>query len=119
MLNKYPLWKNLLLAAIVLIGLLYAVPNMYTDTPAIQISATAGEKLNESTRLNIQNILTTSHIAYRSMEFQQGKLLIRYADTDAQLKAKDLLQSALGDHYIVALNLAPATPAWLRVLGAE
>lgn len=118
MLNKYPLWKNLLLIGIVVVGLVYAAPNWYGEDPAVQVSGTANTPIDANTVSAAQTLLQENKVPYHSMEQQGQGVLFRFDNTDNQLKAKDLLHTALGDSYTVALNLAPATPHWLEVLGA-
>ncbi|OBS10628.1 protein translocase subunit SecD [Acidihalobacter prosperus] len=116
--NRYSLWKYLLIVAVIAVGLLYALPNLYGEDPAIQIShrdtpvsgALAGE---------IKTTLDKSGIRYKRIEHEGATFLVRFYDTEQQLKAIDPLKAALGNRYIVAVNLAPATPKWLRDLGAE
>jgi len=118
MLNHYPLWKNLLLVGILLLGLIYAAPNLYGETPAVQISLNHHIHTAEQTTQTIQSTLQHAGLAYKSIETVNRDILIRFRDTDTQLKAKDLIKQALGDNYTVALNLAPATPHWLTVINA-
>lgn len=118
MLNKYPLWKNLLLVAMVVIGLLYAVPNLYGEDPAIQISPPSGVSINSSTTQQIEATLKSANLSIKDISVAPQNLLIRFYNTDAELKAKDLLKSTLGEDYTIAPNLAPATPKWLKAIGA-
>lgn len=115
MLNKYPLWKNLLLIGIVIFGFIYAIPNLFGEDPAVQIAST---KLTAETQNHVQDVLQKASIPYQSSEIRGKDLLIRFTNTDLQLKAKDLISSTLGDDYSVSLNLAPATPHWLTAIGA-
>ena len=108
-----------MLVVVICAGLLYALPNIYGEDPAIQISASNGAEINVTTQDNIKKLLSDNQIEPKSLVFENKSILIRVGDNDTQLKAKELISQALGDNYVVALNLAPATPAWLRVLGAE
>lgn len=118
MVNKYPLWKNLLLIFIVIIGFLYSAPNLFGDDPAIQISS-KGDKATDSIVLSqIETFLREHHLFYKSVSLQKEGILIRFNSTDLQLQASDLLKNLLNEDYTVALNLAPATPAWLTKIGA-
>lgn len=119
MLNRYPLWKYILLVVIILAGLLYALPNIYGEDPAVQISGSRGSTVTVATQDQVKKILDDNRIETKSLLFENNSILIRVANNDIQLKVKELLSSQLGENYIVALNLAPATPAWLRILGAE
>lgn len=117
-LNRYPLWKNVLVVLITLIAFFYATPNLYGEDPAVQISG-ANLTVSSNTALaeKIKQTLTTAQIKYGSIQVDKN-ILIRFTSTDDQLKAKDLLQETLGNNYLVALNLAPSTPQWLKEMGA-
>ena len=117
MLNKYPLWKSLMVLFIVAIGALYASPNLYGEDPAVQISGLRGVETTPATLDSVKAQLTEQNIAYASIVLEDGQILARFADTEQQLKARDLLDSSLGDKYSVALNLTPATPDWLASIG--
>ncbi|OCG07434.1 protein-export membrane protein SecD [Gilliamella sp. wkB178] len=108
-----------MLVVVICAGLLYALPNIYGEDPAIQISGSPGSEITVTTQDKIKKLLTDNHIEPKSFVFENKSILIRVGDNDTQLKAKELISEALGDTYIVALNLAPATPAWLTILGAE
>ena len=119
MINHYPLWKNVLLLVILLVGVIYALPNMFPEDPSIQISHDSGE-LPAGLESEVESILQQNELSPKSMEVNELKqLLVRFADTETQLTAADELKSGLGDGYIVALNLAPAVPAWLSALNAS
>ncbi|MBV8802116.1 MAG: protein translocase subunit SecD [Gammaproteobacteria bacterium] len=118
-LNRFPLWKYLLVIFIILIGFLYAAPNLYGDDPAVQISgANSTIALNQTTINTIQDALQKQQINYKNIEFQGQSILVRFNSTDVQLKAKELIQESLGKDYLVALNLAVKTPQWLKAIGA-
>lgn len=118
-LNRFPLWKYLLVIFVVAIGFLYAAPNLYGDDPAVQISgASATVVPNDETINQIKQALQTANLQYKNIEYQDRSLLVRFNSTDIQLKAKDLIQTTLGNNYLVALNLAATTPHWLKALGA-
>ncbi|WP_086107515.1 protein translocase subunit SecD [Xenorhabdus vietnamensis] len=119
MLNRYPLWKYLMLIAAILIGLLYALPNLYGEDPAVQITGARGIAASEKTLDQVRNVLEKDQIKSKSIALENGAILARFNDTDVQLRAREALVSALGEQYVVALNLAPATPIWLRTIGAE
>jgi preprotein translocase subunit SecD len=118
MMNHYPWWKNLLILGIVLLAAVYALPNLYPDDPAIQISQTKGT-FRKGIQARVRNVLMNAEITPKRIERAPNQLLIRFQDTEAQLKAKDLISDALGNNYVVALNLAPATPGWLRAINAS
>ncbi|MBO1923008.1 protein translocase subunit SecD [Thiomicrorhabdus sp. 6S3-12] len=117
--NQYPAWKYLLLVVVTVIGILYAMPNIFGDNPAVQVSPAKSVEFNEQTRTQVAGILENANLAVKSSEFENGKFLIRFKNTEDQLKAKSLLKEALGRSAVVALNLAPATPAWLSGMGGQ
>ncbi|MGF1725098.1 protein translocase subunit SecD [Photobacterium nomapromontoriensis] len=119
MLNRYPLWKNLMVVFTLIIGLLYALPNVYGEDPAIQISGARGASADMSTLDAVTEDLKQNHISYKSIAFEKGTVLVRFNDTDTQISARDIISQELGDNYIVALNLAAATPKWLESIGAS
>ncbi|MFS1537525.1 MAG: protein translocase subunit SecD [Candidatus Phlomobacter fragariae] len=119
MLNRYPLWQYLVLIAVLLIGLLYALPNLYGEDPAVQITGVRGTAANEQTLDQVYNILKKKKIESKSIALESGVILARFYNPDAQLHARETLVAGLGEKYIVALNLAPSTPHWLRALGGE
>lgn len=117
--NRFPIWKNLLVIGIVVVAFLYAAPNLYGDDPAIQImGANAAIAVDSTTEDKVKESLQSAQINYKNIENQQHSLLIRFASNDVQLKARDVIQQALGSDYLVALNLAPRTPMWLKAIGA-
>jgi len=116
-LNKYPLWKTLMVAFIVAIGALYATPNLYGEDPAVQVSGLRGVEANVTTLDTIKGHLTASNIDYASIVLEKGQILARFRNTEDQLKARDVLDDNLGKQYSVALNLTPATPDWLAGIG--
>ncbi len=118
--NRYSSWKYILILTVVAVGIFYALPNLYGSVPAVQISASsASAEVSELTELQVNITLDDVGIEPLSMELAEGRLTIRFADEEIQLRARDALQESLGISYVVALNLAPATPDWLRDLGAE
>ncbi|APZ05504.1 MULTISPECIES: protein translocase subunit SecD [Kosakonia] len=119
MLNRYPLWKYIMLVVVLIVGLLYALPNLYGEDPAVQISGARGVAASEQTLIQVRNELTKEKISWKSVAMEEGTVLARFESTDTQLRAREVLLSALGDKYVVALNLAPATPRWLSLLKAE
>lgn len=108
-----------MLVVVIFVGLLYALPNIYGEDPAIQISGSKNAKVEVQTQEVIEKVLSENNIIAKSMVFENQSILIRVANNDIQLKAKELISAKLGDNYVVALNLAPATPAWLNLIGAN
>lgn len=119
MLNRYPLWKNLMVILVVAIGVLYSLPNIYGEDPAVQISGTRGQQANTATLGQVQEVLKANNLPTKSIVLEQGSILVRFNNTDDQLLAKDKIAEKLGTSYSTALNLAPATPAWLSSIGAN
>ena len=122
MLNKFPLWKYLLILAVLAIGFLYSAPNLYPDDPAIQISGTSSAMRVEQADLDrASRALETAGISVKAVSLaNQGRAgLLRLNDAEDQLPAKDLVRKALSDEFVVALNLAQTTPDWLRNLGGS
>ncbi|MCY1339895.1 Protein translocase subunit SecD [compost metagenome] len=119
MLNKYPLWKYLLILAVLAIGLVYSAPNLYPDDPAIQVSGTSTAlKIQQADLDKATEALKQAGIEIKAASVSERGGLLRLTKLGDQLPAKDVVRKALGDDYVVALNLAPTTPDWLRKLGA-
>ncbi|KAA8981950.1 protein translocase subunit SecD [Halospina sp. K52047b] len=119
MLNKYPLWKNLLVSAVVLLGIIYALPNLFPDDYAVQISGSSASVSVDETLLDrAQEVLDEADIDYRDPSVDDGAVMLRFDSSDAQLRARSELQEALGSEYVAALSLAATTPDWLRSIGA-
>lgn len=116
--NQYPLWRYLLIVALIVLGVIYAAPNLYGTDPAIQIQPKSGQAVPSSAVESIKSALTQQSLPYLSVTQSHDGLLIRFKDNEDQLKAQSVIQAVLDNQYSVALNLAPRTPAWLRALGA-
>ena len=101
---------------VIAMGFFYALPNLYGEDPALQISGTHGVELDQKTVDSIKNTLQSKNIEGK-YEFANSQLLIRFANTDEQLSARQIVSSSLSENYVVALNLAPATPEWMRNIG--
>ena len=108
-----------MLIVVILVGLLYALPNLYGEDPAVQVTGARGSAASEQTLVQIQNALKEEHIQSKSVALENGAILARFSDTDVQLRAREAIMKVLGEDYVVALNLAPATPTWLTMLAAE
>ncbi len=108
-----------MLIVVILIGLLYALPNLYGEDPALQITGARGVAASETTLDQIRTVLEKDHIASKSIALENGAILARFNNPDVQLRACEALMAELDDKFVVALNLAPATPSWLVMLGAE
>src|SRR5690606_8299200 len=120
MLNKYPLWKNLLILFLIGIGFIYALPNLYPEDYAVQISgASATTDINEGVLKRAENALQEDVITYLESSVADANAMVRVDTNEQKLRAKSVLQRALGNDYVVALNLAPTTPEWLTNIGAS
>ena len=117
--NRYPLWKNLLILLVVLTGALYALPNVFDQDPSMEISGTRRAKVTDVTADKVKLALQKAGVSIKALERGEDKLLVRFNNTDEQLRAKETLARALGDDYTQALTLVADVPAWLRGLGAE
>eukprot|EP00163_Fabomonas_tropica_P000143 TRINITY_DN10103_c0_g3_i1.p1 TRINITY_DN10103_c0_g3~~TRINITY_DN10103_c0_g3_i1.p1 ORF type:complete len:625 (+),score=102.28 TRINITY_DN10103_c0_g3_i1:689-2563(+) len=119
MLNKYPLWKNLVILVALVIGFIYALPNLFPDDYAVQITgARSSTEVNTDILDRAVQALESEGIEVKSSALQDRNALIRLTSADAQLQARPVVQNALGREYLVALNMAPSTPAWLKSMGA-
>ena len=119
MLNQYPLWKYLLIVAVLLVAGIYALPNIYPSDPAIQISS-SDEDADKNIDSRLMRILDDAGLAYKTLEIEEnGNVLVRFEQTETQLRAVDILKKELVGDYIVALNLASAIPQWLEYLNAR
>lgn len=116
--NHYPLWKYLLIFFLIAGAAFYAVPNLYPNVPAVQISHESG-KLADTILPSLQKALSQKGIEISGEEKQDNKLLLRFADTEQQLKAYDIVKAKLDINHVVAQSLTPVTPNWLRALGAS
>lgn len=117
--NRYPLWKYVLILSVVLLGLLYAIPNIFGESPAVQISpAKSTIKLEPALLGQVETALKAANLPYQGLFMDESGVKVRVADNDAQLKTKDALSAALGKDYVVALNLLSRSPQWLRSVGA-
>lgn len=120
--NKYPLWKYLLVLAVVVFSFVYALPNLYAPDPAVQVTGqSSGLEIDQRILDRVLNALDEDQIAYIGEEIgdDSGSALVRLADADDQLRAKESIQRAMGSDFVVALNLAPTTPQWLQDIGAQ
>ncbi len=117
--NQYPVWKYLLILSVVAVGVIYALPNLYGEDPALQITSSRGFELPIELATNVDDALVVEQIAVKSREQQGNRMLYRFNSTEDQIKAADVVRDALGDSYIVALNLAHATPDVLRSIGGK
>lgn len=117
--NRYPLWKNLLVAFVVALGALVALPNLFGKAPSVQVSRDDGQALAEITIEQIQGLMADADLAGLDSYLEDGRLLVRFDDVQEQLRTSDMLRENLGKNYVVALTLAPRTPAWIRAIGLQ
>lgn len=117
MLNKFPLWKNLLVIFIVLLAAVYAAPNLYPDDPAVQISH-ENEDISEFDLGTITEALRAEDVSYFGEEVDGRTGLVRFSNLEDQLRGKAVIERTLGSGYFTALNLAPTTPGWLQAINA-
>ena len=115
--NRYPLWKYIVIAVALLVGALYALPNLFPEVPAVQVSS-AKVKVDAALLGTIEETLKAANIPFRGATLDATGIKVRFADPDTQIRAKDALAAKLGDAYIVALNLLSASPQWLTAIGA-
>ncbi len=118
MLNKFPLWKNLMVIVILAVAALYALPNLYGEDFAVQVSATRTTTVDTQVLGKVEDTLEELNIAPKSMVLEEGQVLVRLNSDSEQLRAREAILQSLGSDYVVALNLAPATPDWLEAFGA-
>lgn len=116
----YPAWKYILIAVVLIISSIYALPNLYPDEPAVQITgATAGTELTQEVLTQAESVLTNAGLSHHDGSFENNSALVRLNTPEDQLKAQAVLRRELGDNYVVALNLAQTTPEWLKNFGAK
>ncbi|MDX1528938.1 MAG: protein translocase subunit SecD, partial [Gammaproteobacteria bacterium] len=118
MINRYPLWKHLLIVVVLTIGIVFALPNVFGEDPAIQISAPRGAEIDAQLENRVRERLIAAKLEPKKIERSDRSLLVRFNDPEKQLNAQDELRNELGRQFVVALNLAPSTPKWLETLGA-
>jgi len=117
--NRYPLWKNLLLIGVVLVGLLYALPNVFDQDPAMEITGARRTAVDAESVEKVKAALEQAGIGVKGIELRDDRILVRFASSEDQLKAQDALDEAFGDEFNRALTLASDLPGWLRALDAE
>ena len=115
--NRYSLWKYVVIAVALVVGIIYTLPNFFPEVPAVQVST---PKVKADTVLlgMVEDALKAANIPFRGASLDSTGVKVRFADTDTQLKAKDVIAAKLGDSYIVALNLLSSSPQWLTSIGA-
>jgi preprotein translocase subunit SecD len=119
--NDFPRWKYALVVVVLLLGVLYGLPNLFLQQPAVQITANRGATVDQALKEQVQGILEKDKITFQSIELNGDHLLVRLptGENELQAKAQELLKTSLGDQYVVALNLASTVPHWMRAIGAK
>ena len=117
--NRYPLWKYILIGFVIIIGVLYAAPNLYTDDPALQIAGGRNVTITDATLKTVEKTLKDSGLNYKNAIIDATGILIRFKSEKDQFAARDSIKNALGDGYVVALNFARTTPSWLTAFNAQ
>ncbi|MEO8630685.1 MAG: protein translocase subunit SecD [Betaproteobacteria bacterium] len=118
--NRYPIWLNVFIAGVLLAGFLYALPNFYGESPAVQVSPIKSTvKTDEAALQRTEAALKTANLSYEEVFLEPTGIKVRFRDTDTQLRAKEVLQRDFGDSYVVALNLVSNSPRWLSKIGAK
>jgi preprotein translocase subunit SecD len=115
--NRYSLWKYIVIVVALVVGVLYTLPNFFAEVPAVQVSSPK-VKVDAVLLGQVEDALKGANIPYRGATLDATGIKVRLADTDTQLKAKDAIQAKLGENYIVALNLLSSSPQWLTSVGA-
>ncbi|OGT48853.1 MAG: protein-export membrane protein SecD [Gammaproteobacteria bacterium RIFCSPHIGHO2_12_FULL_41_15] len=117
--NRYPAWRYVLIVIMLIFGVLYSLPNLYPEDPAIQITTHDEAPFPSTIQNQMAAALRSQSLSYKSIAPENNTIMVRFTDTEDQLKAQDVLQASLGPNYSVALNLAPTTPKWLMAMGAN
>ena len=117
--NRYPAWKNSLVLGVLLLGLFIAMPNIFGEDPALQVSRDNGDALTELEVNQIRQTLDDGAVVYTALFEEEGRVLARFSAVEEQLRGSDLLREKLGKAYVVALTLSPRTPGWLRTMGLK
>ncbi|HEY8355443.1 MAG TPA: protein translocase subunit SecD [Methylophilaceae bacterium] len=118
--NRYPLWKNLLVIVVVALAVLYSVPNLFGESPAVQVSSSKNHiQIDNALLARIENGLKEQNIEYEAIFLDANGIKVRFANPDIQIKARDVLTQLLGSDYVIALNLLSRSPSWLTSIGAQ
>ncbi|MEO6688865.1 MAG: protein translocase subunit SecD [Dokdonella sp.] len=119
--NDFPRWKYAIVVVVLLLGVLYGLPNLFVQQPAVQITANRGATVDQALKEQVQGSLEKAKIAFQAIELNRDQLLVRLptGESELQAKAAEALKTTLGDQYIVALNLASTVPGWMRAIGAK
>ena len=116
---EFPRWKNILVVMVLLFSILYALPNLFPQDPAVQITANRGQTVDAALKERVMGVLQKQKLQFKSIDLVRDELLVRLNDPDTQIKASDALSADLGDDYTTALNLASTVPNWLKSIGGS
>jgi len=119
MINQYPIWKNLLVAFVLLVGTLFALPNIYSQDPVVEVTGTRGAEAGASLQADVSAALDKAGIPVKRSELEEGKLRVRFSSPEAQLRAQEVVAKALPPEFTHALTLSPDVPAWLDGVGGQ
>ena len=117
--TNYPKWKYALVALVIAVFAFYAIPNLFPEDPAVQVSGQRGSVVDEALKERVQGVLESNQVPFTRLEVEDERLLAHFASTDLQLRAAELLRENLGEDYVTALNLASTVPDWLTMLGGK
>ncbi len=117
--NQYPLWRYVLLVTVIVLGVIYALPNIYPQDPSLQISDRRGQSIEEFTKTSVETILAENNLTPKSVESTDKLIVVRFVDSPSRRKAAELVTEKLGSDFVVAFSLASSSPSWLSSVGAE
>ncbi|MCC6595410.1 MAG: protein translocase subunit SecD, partial [Rhodanobacteraceae bacterium] len=119
--NDFPRWKSALVVVVLLLGILYGVPNLFVQQPAVQVTANRGATIDEALKERVQGVLEKDKITFQGIEFDKDHMLVRLpiGASDDQNKALEAMKAELGEQYVVAPNLASTVPSWMLAIGAR
>ena len=118
--NKFSIYQYLTILIVLVLGSLYALPNLYPTQPSVQVAYTdSGKSADQLLKNELEEILQNSNTTYEDLFLRDNKIVIKFSDVNAQLSSKTVLQNALLDKVIIALNLEPSTPQWLKNIGGS
>jgi preprotein translocase subunit SecD len=117
--NDFAKWRQALIVLVLILGAIYALPNLFLPQPAVQISANRGGAIDQALKEKVQGALEKDTLAFKSIDLNPDNLLVQFNDSDTQNKAQAAISKTLGDQYNVALNMASTVPGWLRAIGAN
>jgi preprotein translocase subunit SecD len=117
--NRYPLWKYLIILLVIIPGLIYALPNLFGEDPGVQIAGAGSFDTDQDVLSQVERALAEQNIEPVRSTLDESGIRLRFKDTETQLRAKDVVQDELGKDFTVALSLLPATPSWLAAIGGD